>query len=79
MVTVKAKTIWSPGVSVPLPSRSVKVKVLLSDRSDTGTMGSESMAVLLPVFGSRVPAGGRIVARLVSVPVALGLSVPVTK
>src|SRR5262249_30594270 len=79
LVTVTVKTIWSPGVSVPLPSRSVKVKLLLSDRSDTGSMVLWSMAVLLPVFGSVMPAGGRTVARLVSVPaLALGSSAPLT-
>src|SRR4051812_5919946 len=47
-------------------------------RSACGAIVSVSVAELLPVLGSVVPAGGVTVAVFVSVPVAAGLSVPVT-
>ena len=45
----------------------------------TGVMESVSVAVLLLVLISVVPAGGLTVAVLLSEPVAVGLTVPVTR
>ena len=63
----------APGVTDVTPS------VLVIARSPCGVSVSVSMAVLLLVLISVVPTGGLTVAVLLSEPVAVGLTVPVTR
>jgi hypothetical protein len=69
LVTTMVYVAVPPGVYDNEPS------LLVAPRLTTAAMESESVAVLLPGFGSTTPAGGPTVAVLVSVPVAAALSV----
>src|SRR5512139_3384600 len=60
-----------PGIAVAWPS------VFVIERSAPGTTVSVSVAELLARFGSVTPPGAAIVAVLLRLPVADGLSVPV--
>jgi len=78
LLTVTVNTTVSPGVVLPLPSAStVRAKLLVTDRSETRTIGSSSIAVLLLVSGSPRPALVTV-AMFVRLPLALADTVPVT-